>query len=252
MRTCTQERLLGWEGCSNARDLGGYRTRDGGRTRWRAVVRSDCPTRLTPRGRTQLVEYGVRTVLDLRELSELEAAPNPFAGCECVRYVNVPVEDSDDPDGAAAMEAAATIEEAYVIGLERYPERLARAVRAVAGADEGCVLVHCAAGKDRTGLVCALLLGLVGVPDEVVAEDWNLSNRCLREQYGRAVRTIPHGTHERLRLERQLRTSEPTMLAMLSWLRARHGGVEGYLRAGGLSAEDARRLRERLVDRAGT
>jgi protein-tyrosine phosphatase len=73
------ERRLSWDACFNVRDLGGHPIVDGGQTRWRAVVRADTLCRLSETGRAALVDYGVRTVIDLRSARELEAVPHPFA-----------------------------------------------------------------------------------------------------------------------------------------------------------------------------
>ena len=84
-------RLLEWEGCLNARDLGGYETEDGRETRWGTVVRSDCPAALTEAGRAALAGYGVRAIVDLRLPAELAEDPNPFAdpGDHGIAYTNV-------------------------------------------------------------------------------------------------------------------------------------------------------------------
>ena len=95
-----RERLLGWEGCLNARDVGGYETADGHRTRWGALLRSDLICRLTPRGRDQLLAAGVRTIVDLRSEHELAAEPGPYAAQTAEGavplYLNTPLLDDDD------------------------------------------------------------------------------------------------------------------------------------------------------------
>lgn len=244
------DHILQWDGCSNVRDLGGYPTSDGKHTRWRALVRSDSPCRLTDKGIQALAKYGVRTIVDLRGPSELSESPNPFAVARnsLPLYLNMPMEDEDDLEAEKAREAAESIESAYRINLELDAGRIARIISAVARAEDGCVLVACAAGKDRTGVVCALLLCTCGVPNEIVASDWNLSNHCMRAQYERSMRNVKPGTHERFRLERQLRTSEATMLNVLTGLQTQHGSVENYLRSSGVEVEDLERVRARFVE----
>ena len=155
-------RLLAWEGCLNARDLGGYETADGRETRWGTVVRSDSPAALTEAGRAALADYGVRAIVDLRLPGELADDPNPFAepGDHGIAYTNVSFIDP----AAAPPDAVSTLAEDYLGMLDRYRQGVAEAMAAIAGAPEGAVLIHCAAGKDRTGLISALLLGLVDVP----------------------------------------------------------------------------------------
>ena len=170
-------RRLAWEGCVNARDLGGYPTADGRETRWGAVVRSDSPAALTEAGRAALADYGVRAIVDLRLPTELADAPNPFAepGDHGIAYTNVSFIDP-----AFAPDAVTTLADDYLQMLDRYRRPVAEAITAVAQASPGAVLVHCAAGKDRTGLVAALLLGLVGVPAETIAADYAMTGEALR------------------------------------------------------------------------
>src|SRR5215217_5485841 len=111
-----QARLLRWEACYNARDLGGYATADGGQTRWGAFVRADNLSRLTPSGRAALLNYGVRTVIDLRRAAELQINPNPFAEpaakAPLPMYLNLPLGLGADSAGVAAVAAAGAGEDA--------------------------------------------------------------------------------------------------------------------------------------------
>ena len=244
-------RLLEWEGCLNARDLGGYETEDGRETRWGTVVRSDSPAALTEAGRAALAGYGVRTIVDLRLPDELEREPNPFAepGDHGIAYTNVSFIDP----AAAPPDAVSTLAEDYLQMLERYRQGVAEALAAIARAPaDGAVLVHCAAGKDRTGLISALLLGLVGVPADTVAADYALTAELLRPRDEAWLEAAP--PEERAEREAMLARYAPTaevMLAVLEGLEERYGGVEPYLRSTGLSQDDLDRLRDRLVGPAG-
>jgi protein-tyrosine phosphatase len=238
-------RLLDWEGGLNARDLGGYATKDGRETRWGAVVRSAALGSLTEAGRAALADYGVRTIVDLRLPGELDRAPNPFAepGDHGIAYTNVSFIDP----AAAPPEAVGTLAEDYLRMLDRYRGGVADVMAAVAGAPEGGVLIHCAAGKDRTGLIAALLLGLVGVPAATIADDYALTAELLRP---RELEWLEHGPGERAEREAMVARFAPTaevMLEVLGNLTERHGGVEPYLLETGLSPGDLERLRDRLV-----
>ena len=243
-------RRLEWEGCLNARDLGGYATQDGRETRWGTVVRSDCPAALTEAGRAALAGYGIRAIVDLRLPAELAEDPNPFAapGDHGIAYTNVSFIDP----AAAPPDAVSTLAEDYLQMLERYRQGVAEALAAVARAPEGAVLVHCAAGKDRTGLISALLLGLVGVPAETVAADYAMTAELLRPRDEAWLEGLD--PQERAEREAMLARYAPTaevMLAVLEGLGERHGGVEPYLRSTGLSEDDLDRLRDRLLGGAG-
>jgi protein-tyrosine phosphatase len=238
-------RQLDWEGVLNARDLGGYPTADGRETRWGALVRSDSLALLTQAGRQALVRYGVRTIVDLRLPEEVAGEPNPFAEPDHrgVAYCNL---SFIDPAAAPPAEVT-TLAEDYKGMLDRFTQAVAGVMAAVAEAGDGGVLVHCAAGKDRTGLVSALLLGLLGVPRETIADDYALSAECLRP---RDEEWLANGPGERAEREQALVRFAPTrqvMLEVLEHLDERYGGVEGYLRQAGVTPEDLERLRARLL-----
>ena len=122
-------RRLTWEGCLNARDLGGYPTSDGRETRWRAIVRSDDPSPLTEAGRTDLLEYGVRSIVDLRMPEEVSAYPNPFAqpGDHGVAYTNLSLIDP-----AVARPEFTTLAADCISMLDRFRATVAAAVTAIA------------------------------------------------------------------------------------------------------------------------
>jgi protein-tyrosine phosphatase len=166
-------RRLDWEGCLNVRDLGGLPTVDGRVTRFGAVVRSDSPGNLTPAGWAALHEYGIRTIVDLRNDDERDGA-SP----EGLRTVHLPLDGVDeDPAfwdhwGSGPQFGTPLY---YRPHLNRFPERSARVIAAIAGAEPGGMLVHCVGGRDRTGQIAMLLLALVGVVPEAIAADYELS-----------------------------------------------------------------------------
>jgi protein-tyrosine phosphatase len=244
-------RRLEWEGCLNARDLGGYATQDGRETRWGTVVRSDSPAALTDTGRAALADYGVRAIVDLRLPAELADDPNPFAepGDHGIAYTNVSIIDP----AAGFPPDTVTLAENYLWSLERFSGLVAQAVEAVARAPEGAVLVHCAAGKDRTGLISALLLGLAGVPAETIAADYAMTAELLwpREQEWLAG-LPPEERAERAAMMARYAPTAEVMLAVLAGLTERFGGVEPYLLAAGVERDDLDRLRDRLVAPAGS
>jgi protein-tyrosine phosphatase len=238
-------RRLAWDDCVNTRDLGGYPTADGLQTRWGVVVRSDSLAALTPAGRDALLAYGVRTIVDLRLPAEVAEHPNPFAepGDHGVAYTNVSILDP----AAGFPPDTFTLAENYLWSLDRFAAATAAAVTAIANAPEGGVLIHCAAGKDRTGLISALLLALVGVPDQTVAADYALTAECLRP---REQEWLENGPGDRADREALLARFAPTvevMLEVLDGLRRRYGGVEAYLRRAGVADGDLARLRARLL-----
>jgi protein-tyrosine phosphatase len=238
-------RRLDWEALLNARDLGGLPTASGRETRWGAVVRSDSLAALTPAGRDAVLAYGIRTVIDLRLPSELRSDPNPFAARDHhgVAYHNVSFIDPASRPQALAT----TLAEDYKGMLGRFGLRVAAVVATIAGAPEGGVVIHCAAGKDRTGLIVALLLSTVGVAPGLIAEDYALTAESLQardEQY------LAEGPGERAEREHEIRYfhARPQVMAeVLADLHARFGGAERYLLQAGVRPADLDRLRARLT-----
>jgi protein-tyrosine phosphatase len=245
-----RSRDLDWDGCLNVRDLGGHRTEDGGETRYDAVVRADSIRQLTDAGWAAAVDYGVRTIVDLRMDVELEADPSAELP---VDVVHVPIFQDDDEEAFTEVEAAATAaldyaaatREVYLVFLERFRDNVAGAIAAVARAPEGTVVVHCMGGKDRTGLVTALLLRVAGVDNDQIATDYALSEERLEPRHAAWLEEA--GTEaERERIRRIAATPAESMVGVLVELERRYGSVEAYLRAGGLTDEDLRLARDRL------
>jgi hypothetical protein len=239
-------RRLDWEGCFNARDVGGYPTADGGRVRWGALLRSDLICRLTPRGREQLLAAGVATIVDLRSEHELAAEPGPYAANTAAGsaplYLHRQILDYDDEATMARLALTRTFGEDYRVMLDGFRGRIARAVAAIADAPAGGVLVHCHAGKDRTGIVVALMLALVGVPTETIVADYAISAGHLWPLFEAQRRRAP---------ATQPPLSPPEAMAeLLDHLERVHGGAERYLEAAGLTDAQFARLKERLVEPA--
>lgn len=237
MERVLRERHLDWDGCYNVRDLGGHRTADGRETRWGAVVRSDSPARLTGAGWAALRAHGIRTIVDLRHASErVEELP-----ADGIELVPVSILDFDD---AAFWEPLEGVDDPHVFYgavLERLPERFAAAATAIAQAPPGGVLVHCAVGRDRTGLLSALLLALVGVPVEEIAADYAASSARLAPLIELFARQETDDVR-RARMVRENACLPESVLPLLRGLDAR-----AYLRDGGATDADLDALAQRLV-----
>jgi protein-tyrosine phosphatase len=229
-------RRLDWDGCANVRDLGGLPTASGATTRFGSVIRSDNARRLSDTGWQSLLDHGVQTVIDLRWHEELADDPPREVPID---VVHVPLfgnyDSAWDTDIDARLEGfhgTDRVREAYLLFLELYRENMARVIGELAGARDGGVVVHCAAGKDRTGLVVAFLLRLAGVPDEVIAADYAESERNLAHL---TVLWIGEATDDEDRQRRQRLSSTPpeAMLGVLAAIDELHGGVREYLLGGG-------------------
>jgi hypothetical protein len=161
------ERVLRWDGCVNVRDLGGLPLAGGGETAYRVVVRADWLPGLSEAGRQALVEYGVSLVVDLRpdrehEEDGFEPLPIPV------------VRQAMDPRPIPAAWDWPSMREAYLALADRYRAELARALTLL-GSAEPPAAIHCAGGRDRTGIACGMALWLAGVEPEAIAADHALS-----------------------------------------------------------------------------
>jgi protein-tyrosine phosphatase len=230
-------RDLDWEGCCNVRDLGGLPTVGGQTIRWGAVVRSDNPARLTSAGWRSLEGHGVRTVVTLRTLGTTDPEPDPGLVPSGVRIERVELEDATDPEFRRRCvdtgSWATPLQWSEM--LRWWPERCAEAVRAVARAGPGGILVSCGVGRDRTGLVTFLLLALAGVDVEDIAADWELSLGRLRAD------PLAGGLPVLEVLEREGTTVREAIERAVAL------DVEHRLVAGGLGADDVDMVRRRLL-----
>lgn len=244
-------RRLDWPGCPNTRDLGGLPTVRGGHTRRGAVVRSDSPHRLSKAGQKALLDHGVRTIVDLRLPDEAASGRYSFAvpGDHGITYQNLSF-ISPSAAGSDASESAEPLRLAddYKRMLERFSSQVVAITRAIARAAPGGVLIHCHAGRDRTGLIAALLLDLVGVPREIIAEDYALSSENLRERTEEWLSSNPDRRAEWEEDVRRYWTRPEVMGEVLAYLDERFGGTEGYLRKAGLGDDEIAALRAKLLD----
>ena len=238
------ERLIDLEGCLNFRDLGGYPTADGGTLAWRRIYRSDGLHRLTKADVVRIRdELGVTDLIDLRSSAELAADGRGPLENEPLAFHHVPLFDGNT--GAASFSAEVremTLADRYLGLAEVAKQAIARVVEIVASAEGGAVY-HCAAGKDRTGVISAILLSALGVTDDLIVADYALTQENLdaiverlseSEGYRTIFDALPPDT---------LHAEPETMVALLEALNARYGSVEGYLESADVGADVVARLR---------
>jgi protein-tyrosine phosphatase len=244
-------RHLDWPDCRNTRDLGGLPARHG-ITRSGVVIRSDNVASLTPAGRQAMFEYGVTTVIDLRAESELKGSPGPpfsdFQSSSPVATVQttIPVLHLPlvDDVTASVLNKAPAMPDRYRLMVDRRPAAIGAIFNAIAAAD-GPVLFHCFAGKDRTGLVAAMLLSLAGVDPEAIGADYAETDNQLATRY---AEWLAKAAPERLETMRdELRCPPEWMLSTLGYVIQRWGSVESYLEAAGVAPANIDLLSAKLA-----
>ncbi len=237
MLSSAGNRELSWDGCVNARHLGGL-----GRARPGALVRMEAPTRLTEDGWAAAWAYGVRTVVDLRDPGEVRSAPDGAPRPAGITTVPVP----QDPVGTPFYEHWSKIDSLasplyFPAMLAEYPLRVIAAVRAIATAAPGCVLFHCAGGKDRTGLLALVLLTLAGAAPEEIIADYLLSYERMKHRYDEL------GVPDQLTAVTELLASHGTTIEASLTASIESVAMPGYLLRNGLTDTELAALHARLT-----
>ncbi len=240
-------RWLPIEGCVNFRDLGGYRNRQGQTVLWRRLFRSDALQDLTEADAVFLRnELNVRLVVDLRNSDEADrdgCGPLPQLGVEYQRFPLLEERGFPPFTGGDVVERLSSTYEWLV---HNSGTRVANAVEAIADANGngGGVIFHCSAGKDRTGIMAALILEVLGVDSETIDADYLLTNEAVEEILRRIKGMQPHATPTIQSL-----SAQPLAFQRFrETLHGKYGGAEKYLRTHGANSETLESLRLHLLE----
>jgi protein tyrosine/serine phosphatase len=243
--TDSYPRNLGFSATYNFRDVGGYTGFDGRTVRWRRLFRSDALHRLGDADQAAFAQLGVRTVIDLRRPFEVEkfGRVNERYGLD---YRNLVLEhiDWEEIDEPAELARERWLADRYLNFAEDGREALLRSLQVIADPERAPVIVHCMAGKDRTGTVCALALSLLGVSDEDIAADYALTTSAMRPLTEYLMRKNPEAV---VGNEHMFDSPPGAMLMFLDDLRALHGSVEGFVREIGLTDGEVASMRSHLL-----
>ena len=237
-------RALALEEGENVRDLGGYSTVDGRITQWGRFVRSGDMDGLSEADQAQLLAHGITTVIDLRMAWEIAEKPNVFSTSEEVRFL---VHDfwGDRFDDYRSLDKTAAPEQKladlYCAGLVKSGFVMAEIMTTFADGPEHGFTFHCRSGKDRTGLVAALLLAIAGVPDETICADFALTAAYLNSEPINPIDARQPGQWQR--------GCEPeTMSLTLDFINSSYSDVFGYLAEIGVSQRQVESIRAKLLD----
>jgi protein-tyrosine phosphatase len=243
----TVDRIIELEGAVNFRDLGGYETVDGQRTRWRVVFRADGLGELTEADLDILRQLRIRTVIDLRTGHELEqsrfdveAHPVEFHHFPFIQSLINP-EDFEQAPGFLGTQYRRMLEEAA--------PQIAGALSALAAPQARPAVFHCTAGKDRTGLLSAIVLSLLGVPEDTVVADYALSGAAMTRLRAKLLIKFPDG---QLLVDADtdaLFSADPAnMVALFAHLKERYGTMAEYVSAIGVSDDVVDSLRRAMLE----
>jgi protein-tyrosine phosphatase len=246
-----RDRLVPFVGAHNFRDLGGYPSSFGGSTRWGVLYRAGSLHEMTPADRALFGELGVVTVVDLRRDEELSAAPDPVPSVHLCLMSHV-FEQVGRPELASFVEHDDGVEfmrSLYHGLLAHAAPAIGRLVETLAAPGALPAVFHCTAGKDRTGLVAALLLRALGVDRETVLDDFELTDRYVSRHTHAAMfeRMVAHGMGPEAAAG-MFAAARPSMASALDEIDDVHGGAERYLvERAGVDPATVVRLRELLL-----
>lgn len=239
-------RFIRLDGCVNFRDLGGYPTREGRTLRRGQLFRSDSLHLLSAADIARLRELlRIAHVIDLRSTAELRIDGRGLLEHEAIRFHHLPLYDGE-ASGRTGLAGHHDLADLYFLMAETTMRQIGRVTAALAEAT-GPTVYHCTAGKDRTGVISALILGLLDVDEEFIILDYALTQRHLNqivarlladEGYRTMLETLPPDT---------LHARPQTMRGFLDRLRTKYGSIQEYAEAAGISEHTIQQLRERLL-----
>ncbi len=242
------KRTIDLDGCVNFRDLGGYPTADGRTLRWRLLFRSDALHAVSDADVRRLRDdLAVTDIVDLRSTYELSNEGRGPLEREPIIFHHNPLFDGDPSAADASHVTEMSLGERYLGMMEHGHAKITNAVRLLARA-KGAAVYHCAAGKDRTGVISAIVLSALGVADELIVADYALSGERIDEIIARVMSMKGYQDTLREMPEDTLHAKPASMETVLAGVADRWGSVAGYLGEGGLSADDLALLRSKCLD----
>ncbi|MDQ0362376.1 tyrosine-protein phosphatase [Breznakia pachnodae] len=228
----------------NVRELGGYVTKDNKLTKWQSFLRADDLSELTKADEQLMKDYGVTSILDLRGENETKRSPDTLASDLDITHVNIPfmIDSIGDVSKVNPDDFDFTLGDFY-IGLLQCKGQVRKIFEVIADMPEGAVVFHCAAGKDRTGVVAMLLLGLVGVSRQDIVTNYEQTFTNLR--YRRGIDILEESNDQYMKF---MYSKAEYIEKTISYLEKEYGTYEEYLCSCDISDEVLKIVKERLVE----
>ncbi len=239
------------QGAYNIRDLGGYKSASGDTIPWRRFLRADSLHRLEKSETKRLHGEGLNKVIDLRTPDEIREKPSPFANYAEVQFLNLPLFDDLSPSALSKTRRPGDdpLLSFYTAALDTRGPAIRTILSEIATVERGAVLFNCTAGKDRTGIIAALLLGVAEVSHDQIVADYTLTAELIPDlvtEFLALSRARGGDTESYAKL---LQSPATTMARTLEKIDTRHGSTTGYLRSIGMPSDEINQLRRKLLAR---
>lgn len=242
MQLSREERMLHIGKLTNVRDLGGYETQDGYYTKSHKFVRSTCPSGIVDELKEKFYDYGIRTVVDLRSDYELVHQPHSLKDYKDIEYFHINLLKMEDlsviPDDIRDYQDLSGF---YIFMIEANKDQFKKVFEIFLDHPYDCILFNCSAGKDRTGVISALLLDLAGCHEYDIVKDYSESYENNMAMIKELEAMMSDGD------EKYLGSDPRMMMKFLAYLREYYGSAKGYLMDIGLSEEQVVQLAENFV-----
>lgn len=238
-------------GTYNTRDLGGYITQSNKIIKYCALIRSGNLDKLPKNSQQMIIQYGVQTVIDVRDEWEAEHYPNPFQGSEEVHYYNLPLIGnalSNDDNIQIYTRDYRDLDELYIKYIERCKSQIGQIISTIIDSEIG-ILIHCHAGKDRTGIITALILSVIGISDDDIANDYALSNQNIQHLIAEWRVYEQSKGRDMEQFERNNASKPETIITMLDYIRGTYGSLDDYLRHCGLNTQQLNDLKMKFLEK---
>lgn len=244
------DRHIAFEGALNFRDLGGYVSEDGRSVKWRHLYRSDHLQRLTDVDVTKARrDLGIRTVIDLRQPDRTAREGEHALVQPPVQYKNIPLGEENRDDLLALLNSCDRLSQAMLQWLSdpAYGQGMVSIMREIAQNEEGPLVFHCTGGHHRAGLIAAMVLGLLGVPQDIIAQDYALtelsSEARMNSRSGESFKRFVEQMNPIF-----FQAIPETMHEVLDALSRDYGSIRGYAEAHGADQQLLTQLGNALLE----
>jgi protein-tyrosine phosphatase len=252
------ERGVPFEGAVNFRDLGGYQTGDGRHVKWGQVFRSDTLARLTERDQILLKRMGIKVVCDLRTAPEVEKSPDRLPGDGTITHLHFPIAHGEFnfvtaleriKEGDDSWLTDDFMVKGYIENVERFGGTWGRIITRLMEAESRPLVFHCTGGKDRAGTCAAIVLLALGVPEEKVIQDHQLSNVFIGRLVKDIYRRLESYGVDPEKLKPYFTAPHECIVALIDHINSKYGSVSRYLATrAGVDKGELMTLQERLLD----